>query len=85
MRQNTTARSLIIALREYFSRTVVPDVIWSDGGPQFPSHEFATFLLEWGGGALHVISWISSIKWQSGGCRQIHEKTNQKIYKTIGT
>ena len=48
MRQNTTVRSLIIALREYFSRTVVPDVIWSDGGPQFPSHEFATFLLEWG-------------------------------------
>ena len=48
MRQNTTTRFLIIALREYFSRTAVPDVIWSDGGPQFTSHEFATFLLEWG-------------------------------------
>ena len=47
MRQNTTTRSLISVLQEYFSCTAVPDVIWSDGGPQFTSHEFATFSLEW--------------------------------------
>ena len=32
MRENTTGRFLISALREYFSPTAVPDVIWSNEG-----------------------------------------------------
>ena len=48
MRQNTTTRSLISGLRNYFLRTAVPDVLYSDGGPQFRSHELASFLLDWG-------------------------------------
>ena len=47
MRRDTTARSLISALRNYFSRTAVPDLLYSDGGPQFRSHELANFLLDW--------------------------------------
>ena len=70
MRQNTTARSLITALREYFLRTAVPDVIWSDGGPHDTFHEFATLT-------------ASSIKWQSGGCRQIHEKLIRRSTKHL--
>ena len=35
---STTATDLITASRELFSRTAVPDVFWSDGGPQFTSN-----------------------------------------------
>ena len=48
MHGNTTARAVVTVIREYFSRTAVPDILWSDGGPLFTSHTFATFLQEWG-------------------------------------
>ena len=35
-----TSTDLITAARELFSRTAMPDVFWSDGGPQFTSHQF---------------------------------------------
>ena len=48
MHKNTTAQSLISALRNYFSRTAIPDILWSDGGPQFTSHVLDEFLRSWG-------------------------------------
>ena len=47
MRHNTTAYAVISALREYFTRTAVPNVLWSHGGPQLVSLKFETFLREW--------------------------------------
>ena len=38
---------LITAARELFSHTAVPDVFWSDGGPQFTSHQFQNFSTHW--------------------------------------
>ena len=54
MHRDITAKSLISALRDYFARTAIPDVVFSDGGPQFTSQKFANFLLDWG--VMHLMS-----------------------------
>ena len=48
MGNDTTAPKLIAALRDQFCRTAVPDLLWSDGGPQFMSSKLAQFLTTWG-------------------------------------
>ena len=48
MGKDTTARKLTIVLRDQFCRTAAPDLLWSDGGPQFMSHHLAEFLQTWG-------------------------------------
>ena len=48
MGKDTTAPNLIAALRDQFCRTAVPDLLWSDGGPQFTSSKLAKFLTTWG-------------------------------------
>ena len=48
MGRNTTASQLEAGLRELFSRTAVPDIFWSDNGPQFTSKEFRSFAHQWG-------------------------------------
>ena len=44
---NAPAAKLISAVRDIFCRVGVPDIIWSDGGPQFTSNAFQTFLRNW--------------------------------------
>ena len=41
-----TSKKVINAARELFINVVVLIKYWSDGGPQFPSAEFQTFLTE---------------------------------------
>ena len=48
MGKDTTAPKLIVALRDQFCRTAVPDLLWSDGGPQFTSSKLAQLLVTWG-------------------------------------
>ena len=48
MGYSATSADLITAARELFSRTAVPDVFWSDGGPQFTSKQFQQFSTQWG-------------------------------------
>ena len=48
MGRDITATHLIAAVRELISRTAVPDVFWSDGGPQFTSKKFQEFAKQWG-------------------------------------
>ena len=48
MCQNTQTHRLITALRQTFCRTAVPDILWSDGGPQFTSTLFNNFAVQWG-------------------------------------
>ena len=45
---NTSAKALIKDLRATFCRTAVPNILWSDQGPQFTSAELKQFLAEWG-------------------------------------
>ena len=49
MRHNTTTSQ-----QRGFCRTAIPDIIWSDGGPQFTSTKFNQFSQQWG--FLHKIS-----------------------------
>ena len=46
--RNTTTPRLIAALKQAFCRSGVPDVLWSDQGPQFSSRLFQDFKSEWG-------------------------------------
>ena len=48
MGKDTTTPKLVAALRDHFCHTAVPDVLWSDGGPQFTSSHLAEFLTTWG-------------------------------------
>ena len=54
MNHGTTTLQLTMALRQTFCRTAIPDVIWSDGGPQFTSNMFHEFAKHWG--FSHIIS-----------------------------
>ena len=47
MGSNTTTPQLLAALKE-FCRSGVPNVLWSDQGPQFSSKMFQEFAAEWG-------------------------------------
>ena len=48
MERDTTAPQLIAALRQSFCCTAIPDILWSDGGPQFTFKKFHT------NGSLHT-------------------------------
>jgi len=48
MRTNTSTQHLVQSLIESFCRTAVPDMVWSDGGPQFTSKYFNNFAKHWG-------------------------------------
>ena len=45
---HNTHPQIITALRQAFCRTAIPDIIWSDGGPQFTSNKFNQFSQQWG-------------------------------------
>ena len=48
MGHDTTAMHLVKILRQSFCRTAIPDILWSDGGPQFTSKCFQEFSRQWG-------------------------------------
>ena len=54
MGHNTTSSHLVRVLRQCFCRTAVPDILWSDGGPQFTSKCFHDFSRQWG--FIHKVS-----------------------------
>ena len=45
---DASAKKLVEILRNYFTTFGVPCEISSDGGPQYSSHEFTSFLSKWG-------------------------------------
>ena len=77
LRKSTTSSVIISALRNYFLRTAVPDIVYSDGGPQFTSHAFTAFLLGWG--VVHVIS--SPYYPQSNGKAEAAVKSMKKLIR----
>ena len=48
MGQITSTHHRIQTLRQTFCRTTIPDVLWSDCGPQFTANIFKTFATQWG-------------------------------------
>ena len=69
MRHNTTTSQITTALQQGFCRTAIPDIIWSDGGPQFTSTKFNQFSQQWG--FRHKIS------------SPYHPQSNRKIDSTV--
>lgn len=67
--RNTTTSQVIAALRQTFCRTAIPDIVWSDGGPQFVSYQFSQFAQQWG--FLHKTS------------SPYHPQSNGKIESTV--
>ena len=67
--RNTTTTQVITALRQTFCRTAIPDIVWSDGGPQFTSIQFTQFAQQWG--FLHKTSSL------------YHPQSNGKIESTV--
>ena len=78
MKSNTTTPQITMALQQGFCRTAIPDVIWSDGGPQFTSSKFNQFSQQWG--FLHKIS--SPYHPQSNGKIESTVKSMKKIIYT---
>jgi len=48
MGSNTTAPRLVATVRQSFCRTGIPDIFWTDEGPQFTSKVFRDFVTRWG-------------------------------------
>ena len=63
MPHNTTAPQITTALQQLFCRTAIPDVLWSDGGPQFTLHHFAQLARQWG-----IIHKTSSLCYPQSKC-----------------
>ena len=78
MGHNTTGTHLIKALRQSFCRTAIPDVLWSDEGPQFTSKAFQDFAKQWG--FTHQTS--SPYHPQSNGKIEATVKSMKKIIAT---
>ena len=75
---DTTAKQLIKDLRSTFCRTAVPDILWSDQGPQFTSKELKNFLSTWG--VRHVMS--SPRNPQSNGKVEATVKSMKNLIKS---
>ena len=76
--RNTTTSQISAALRQTFCRTAIPDIVWSDGGPQFTSIQFKQFAQQWG--FLHKTS--SPYHPQSNGKIESTVKSMKKIIRT---
>lgn len=75
MGKDTTTLKLINRLRNVFCRTAVPDVFWSDNGPQFTSTNLKKFFDDWG--IRHKTS--SPYYPQSNGKAEVTVKTMKKL------
>ena len=47
MSKNVNSAQTILQLKKIFSRHGIPDILFSDNGPQFDSHEFTNFSTDW--------------------------------------
>ena len=74
---DATAPRLLAAMKQAFSRSGVPDVVWSDQGPQFTSKLFQDFSKEWG--FQHVMS--TPTYPQSNGKAEATVKAMKKIIR----
>ena len=80
MGKSVNAAALTMVLRELFSRTAVPDLFWSDGGPQFTSKKFQDFAVQWG--FKHQVS--SPHYPQSNGKAEATVKSMKRLYVLPG-
>ena len=78
MGKDTTAKHLTTAFTKIFAQTAVPDVLWTDRGPQFMAHQFQSFAKQWG--FRHYTS--TPYYPQSNGKAEATVKSMKKIIRT---
>ena len=79
--ENTTARLLINAFRQFFTNVGASVRIWTDNGRQFVAADFRSFLKDWG-----VTQGTSSPHYaQSNGRAEAEVKTMKKLIKGAST
>ena len=78
MGHNTTTPHLIAVLKQSFCRTGVPDILWSDEGPQFITKLFQDFAKTWG--FRHITS--SPTYPQSNGKVEATVKSMKKLFRS---
>lgn len=71
----TTSKEVIYKLKHHFSRHGIPDVVISDNGPQFASHEFRDFSKKW----IFTHETISPGNSQANGLAEAGVKTAKSI------
>ena len=71
--------ALINGLRKIFIQTAIPEVIWSDGGPQFTAQAFKAFLKRWG--VKHMTSSPEFV--QSNGRAEASVKNVKKCFVVL--
>ena len=81
MGHNTTTPRLNAVLRQSFCRTGVPDILWSDQGPQFTAKLFQEFAKQWG--FQHLTS--SPLYPQSNGKAEATVKSMKKLIRAAWT
>ena len=81
MGHNTTTPRLNAVLRQSFCRTGVPDILWSDQGPQFIAKLFQEFAKKWG--FKHLTS--SPLYPQSNGRAEATVKSMKKLIRAAWT
>ena len=74
---DTLAETVVSKLKQHFARHGVPDIVISDGGPQYASGVFAKFAATWG--FIHNMS--SPGNSQSNGLAESAVKTTKRIMK----
>ena len=79
--KDTTVTRITTVCTEIFSQTAVPDIMWTDGGPQFTSKVFQNFLHQWG-----IIHRKSTPHYpQSNGKAEATVKAMKKILRAAWT
>ena len=46
--KNVNTAQTVVKMKKIFSRHGIPDILFTDNGPQFDSHEFKEFCVDWG-------------------------------------
>ena len=81
MGHNTTTSRVVTVIRQSFCRTGVPDIFWSDQGPQFTAQPFQEFSKKWG--FKHVMS--TPTYPQSNGKVEATVKSMKKLIRASWT
>ena len=75
MGQDATSKSIINKMKHHFAKHGIPEVVISDGGPQYSSQEFSKFAKDWC--FKHKVS--SPGHSQSNGCAESHVKIAKRL------
>nr|XP_022907595.1 uncharacterized protein K02A2.6-like [Onthophagus taurus] len=78
LQNNTTSQNVIKNFKAILARNGIPDILYTDNGPQFVNQQFQTFLQEW---EIRHITTSTPNYPQSNGLIERHIQTIKKLMK----